>query len=77
MSAPVGIPARLWVGDLGEGDVEMEDKAVAVEVDASEKTIIALHTMIDGTGSHASYYLDREHAIALAGEILQAVRIDG
>lgn len=75
MTGQSNIPARFWAGDLGEGNVEIEDRGVALEVEMEAATV-AIHTMIDGTGSHASYYVDRESAIALAAEILRVVRLD-
>lgn len=70
-----GIPARLWVGDLGVGQVEIEDKLVGVEIESENPNEVALHTMIDGRGSMASYYFDRESAIALAADLLRVVRL--
>jgi hypothetical protein len=69
-------PARRWVGSLGEGVVDVEDEAVDLEVqrDLSGPGRVAVHTMINGTGSHASYYLDREAAIELAARLLLAVQ---
>lgn len=46
-----------------------------VERDELEPGKVAIHTMTSGTGSHASYYLDREAAIRFAGEILRAVAL--
>lgn len=71
------VPARWWLGELGEGSGEIEDKSVVVEVDSEKPNEIALHTMIDGTVSHCSYYFDRESALSLAVKILEAVRLDG
>jgi len=43
-----------------------------VERDDYDAGRVALHTFIDGQGSKASYYLDREAAIVLARNILDA-----
>jgi hypothetical protein len=46
-----------------------------VERDDYDAGRIALHTFIDGQGSKTSYYLDREAAIVLARNILDAAAL--
>lgn len=46
-----------------------------VECDESGPGRVSVHTMVDGAGSKASYYLDRESAIELAAQILNIVRL--
>jgi hypothetical protein len=68
------VRAEWWCGEDGSLD---HDGTVWLEVDRDEAAAgrVAIHTIkSDGTGSHASYYLDRESAIEMAGKILNAVR---
>jgi len=69
------VRAEWWNGTsdaLGEepGRVYLE-----VERDESGPGRVSVHTMVNGEGSRASYYLDRESAIELAAQILNIVRL--
>lgn len=68
------VPARMWTGDLGAGQVEQEDISVYLDVESDESGPgrVAVHTFVDG-GSMAAYYLDREAAITLVRQILQSI----
>jgi hypothetical protein len=66
------IAADWWNGT--DGDLDGPQHAdLAVERDENDPGKVAIHTMLNGTGSHSSYYLDREAAIRFASEILDAV----
>lgn len=47
----------------------------AIPDENGEPGRVAIHTFINGEGSKASYYLDREAAICLARDILTAVSL--
>lgn len=64
--------ARLYGNVDGE---EYEGAMVALDVERPEgEDEVALHLFIDGTGSHVSYYLNRDTALDLAAKLLLAAR---
>lgn len=62
------VKAEFWPMD--------SDSAVIAELEVGRDEYdagrVALHTFIDGQGSKASYYIDREAAIVLARNVLDA-----
>lgn len=72
-STTTRVDARLWIA-AADFDEDLEGYPVNVEVERTEPNEIALHTFIDGEGSRASFYVDRETAIDLASHLLQATR---
>lgn len=75
MAEPININCNWWPPEQnGEYLDDPVYARVAVERDASPNEI-ALHTYVNEQGSKASYYFDRECAIALAFEILKAVQL--
>lgn len=67
------IKAEFW----GESDTETARIAdVEIERDENDAGRVALYTFVDGRGSVTSYYLDREAALVLARNILNAVTLD-
>lgn len=67
------IKAEFWGQEVEEG--KLAD--VEIERDENDAGRIALHTFVDGHGSVTSYYFDREAALVLARNILNAVTLDG
>lgn len=68
------ITAALWL-TAGDFEEDHEDTKVMVEVERDEPNEISLHTFIDGRGSLITYTFDREEALNLAAQILNAVRL--
>lgn len=69
------VRAEWWHGE--EDELEESPQRVYLEVERDEGGAgrVSIHTMLGGTGSHASYYLDREATIELAAKLLNAVRL--
>lgn len=73
MPDPRRIDARLWATNLnGE---EWEGEPIMAEAERTDVNEVAIHTVIDGTGSHCSLYFDREAAIDFATALLEQCRI--
>lgn len=74
ISARDSIQVEWWMEE--EDELSPTLAFLEVEKDEGRHGFVAIHTMIDGTGSHSSYYLDREAAIRFARDILSTVVID-
>lgn len=66
------VKAEFWPEDCESGRIAQ----LEVERDEYDAGCIELHTFVDGRGSLTSYVLDREAAIVLARNILNAVTHD-
>jgi hypothetical protein len=66
------VKVEFWPGDSESAQIAM----LEVERDEYDAGAIGLHTFVDGHGSVTSYVLDREAAIVLARNLLDAVSLD-
>lgn len=64
------LPALCWADRM-----EWEHAGVDLEVEREGEDSIAVHTFLDGTGSHITYELTRERAIDLARRLLNEARL--
>jgi hypothetical protein len=72
------IDAKLWLeaADLDLEGADFEGEEISLEVERTDRNEVAFHTFIRGEGSKVSIYVNRDDAIEVARQLLNATRVE-
>ena len=68
------VDTKVWAFEQTDPSY-LEGEVANVEIERTEPNEVALHTFIDGTGSHISLYWTREQAIEIARLLLNEAKL--